>query len=82
MDCKLLLARLSDYIDQELDEDLTAEMRKHIENCPNCQVVVDTTEKMIVMCRDQGKLVIPADRRERLYTQLREAFLNRSPKTG
>jgi len=45
MKCEDLLQYLSDYIDQELDEELTAEAQEHLATCHNCRVVLDTTQQ-------------------------------------
>lgn len=73
--CEELLQYLSDYIDNDLDEELTAVARNHLATCHNCHVVLDSTQKTIFLYRRQGKRSIPASRRERLYGQLQEAFL-------
>ncbi|GAB4478062.1 MAG: hypothetical protein Kow00124_22020 [Anaerolineae bacterium] len=77
MDCQELVRYLSDYIDRELDEELTAEAREHLATCHNCRVVLDTTQKAILLCRSSEPLQVPAARRERLFTQLQEAFRKR-----
>jgi anti-sigma factor RsiW len=81
MDCETLLTYLSDYIDQELDEDLSAEARDHLATCQNCSVVLDSTQKMILLYRDQGKKVIPAARRENLFNQIQDAFSRKNNKS-
>jgi anti-sigma factor RsiW len=43
MNCSELMQYLSDYIDQELDEELTAEAQEHLATCHNCSVVLDST---------------------------------------
>ena len=60
MKCEELLQYLSDYIDQELDEELTAEAQEHLATCHNCRVVLDTTQQTIFLFREQGKRTIPA----------------------
>ena len=77
MKCEELLQYLSAYIDQELDEELTAEAQEHLANCRNCRVVLDTTQQTIFLFREQGKRTIPAARRQRLFNQLQNAFLKR-----
>ena len=77
MNCDSLLVYLSDYIDNELDEELTAEARNHLATCHNCRVVLDTTQLTIALHRQQEKQVIPAERRERLFNQLHDAFMSR-----
>lgn len=82
MTCEQLLQYLSDYIDRELDEDLTHEAQEHLATCRNCRVVLDTTQQTIFLFREQGKRAIPAARRERLFGQLQDAFLQRQPPPG
>ena len=77
MKCEELLAYLSDYIDQNLDEELTEEAQHHLATCQNCRVVLDTTQQTIFLYRRQGTRKIPAKRRQRLFTQLEAAFLDR-----
>lgn len=75
MNCKQLLQYLSDYIDQNLDDALTAAARDHLATCQNCRVVLDTTQQTIFLFREQGKRTIPAGNRQRLFAQLQAAFL-------
>jgi predicted anti-sigma-YlaC factor YlaD len=75
MECEELVAYLSDYIDLNLDEELTAEAQAHLATCENCRVVLDTTQQTIFLYRQQGKRTIPVARRKRLFSQLQAAFL-------
>lgn len=77
MKCEELLTYLSDYIDQDLEEELTIEAQEHLATCQNCRVVLDTTQQTIFLFREQGKRTIPAARKQRLFDQLQEAFLKR-----
>ena len=76
MTCEELLQYLSDYIDQNLDEELTAAAQEHLATCHNCRVVLDTTKQTIFLFREQGKRTIPAARRQHLFNQLQDAFLH------
>lgn len=82
MDCETLLAYLSDYIDKNLNEELTAEAQAHLATCQNCRVVLDTTQQTIFLFRQQGQRTIPAKRRQRLFSQLQEVFLKRPELDG
>jgi predicted anti-sigma-YlaC factor YlaD len=75
MKCEELVQYLSDYIDRNLDEELVAAAQDHLATCPNCRVVLDTTQQTIFLFREQGKRTIPAQRRQRLFDQLQKAFL-------
>lgn len=76
--CEQLLQYLSDYIDNNLDETLTAVAQHHLATCPNCRVVLDTTQQTITLFRQHGQRTIPAQRRQHLFDQLQEAFLART----
>ena len=76
--CEELLQYLSDYIDNNLDEELTAVAQHHLATCQNCRVVLDSTKKTIFLYREQGRRAIPARRRQRLFNQLQEAFLEKA----
>ena len=73
--CEELLQYLSDYIDNDLDEELTAAAQDHLATCHNCRVVLDSTQQTIFLFREQGQRTIPAQRRQRLFDQLQAAFL-------
>ncbi|RMF05794.1 MAG: zf-HC2 domain-containing protein [Chloroflexi bacterium] len=77
MECAELLQYLSEYIDNNLDEELTAEAQAHLATCANCKVVLDTTQQTIFLYKQQEPRKIPARRRRRLFNQLQDAFLKR-----
>jgi anti-sigma factor RsiW len=79
MTCEELLTYLSSYLDHDLDDELTQAAREHLSTCQNCQVVLNTTERVIVLGRGQAGRTIPAERRQRLFDSLQAAFLNREP---
>ncbi len=82
MDCETLLAYLSDYIDRQLDEELSEAAQEHLRTCSNCRVVLDSTEQMILLYRAQGKETIPAERRHQLFSQIQTAFDKREQNKG
>lgn len=76
MTCEELIAHLSSYIDHEMDAALVAEVQEHIAHCRNCRVVLDTTQRLIVLVHDEGQRVIPASQRGALFERLHQAFLS------
>lgn len=74
MTCAELIRYLSDYIDRNLSEALTAEAEAHLATCHNCHVVLNTTQKTIALYRETGKQVIPAGRRATLFERLQAAL--------
>jgi predicted anti-sigma-YlaC factor YlaD len=71
MDCETLVKYLSDYIDRQLSDELEAAAREHLMTCQNCQVMLDSTQRVIRLYHDAGReAAIPAVRRQRLYDEL------------
>ena len=69
--CKDMLTDLSDYIDGSAEEALCQEIEQHMEDCPDCQIFVDTLEKTIYLYRQQDEaLSLPEGSRSRLYQAL------------
>jgi anti-sigma factor (TIGR02949 family) len=68
--CDEILAALSEYLDGELDEQLCAEIERHMAACGNCRIMVDTLRKTILLYRTYGHEELPEGARERLYAIL------------
>jgi anti-sigma factor RsiW len=71
--CREFFKQLSDYIDGELAESLCAELERHLADCPDCRVVVDTTRKTISLCQSYGQAELPQGVAERLWQALEQA---------
>ncbi len=69
--CAELKAQLSDYIDGELDAGVCAELERHLANCENCRIVVDTLRKTLLLYRDYSTPAMPAAAHERLMHVLK-----------
>lgn len=70
--CEGLLGSLSDYIDGDLGAELCREIEKHISECENCRIVVDTTRKTIDLVHTSAEegSALPEDVRSRLFKRL------------
>jgi anti-sigma factor (TIGR02949 family) len=70
--CEGLLGSLSDYIDGELGAELCRQIEKHIAECEDCRIVVDTTRKTIDLVHASNALQtgLPDDVRDRLFKRL------------
>ena len=49
--CLDILRQLSAYIDDELPEDICAELRRHLGACPNCEVFVASLRDTVKLCQ-------------------------------
>ncbi len=70
-ECQELLGSISSYVDGSLQEELCRELERHMAECENCRVVVDTMKKTIFLYRsDAASSDVPPDVRERLFKRL------------
>jgi len=70
--CRSLLGSLSDYVDGSLGEELCEEIERHVAECQNCHVVVDTLRKTISLYHESAAEPdeVPGVVRERLFRTL------------
>lgn len=69
--CRELLGSLSDFVDGLLEEELCAEIERHMADCSDCRIVVDTLRKTISLYRTSpASEELPRDVRRRLYHRL------------
>jgi anti-sigma factor RsiW len=71
--CWEFFAQLSDYIDGELAASLCAELERHLDGCPNCRIVVDTTRKTVSLYRRYGPAELPEGASERLWQAIEQS---------
>lgn len=65
------MATLSEYIDGSLSEELCEALERHLSECENCRVVVNTTRKTIELYQAMDAPgPLPEDVRERLFRRL------------
>jgi anti-sigma factor RsiW len=70
--CRTLLGSLSEYVDGTLSEELCEEVNRHIAECQNCHIVVDTLRKTISLYHESAAESgeVPGVVRERLFRTL------------
>lgn len=69
--CPELIHELSDYIDGVAAPAICQEIERHLQECPDCKVMVDTLEKTITLYREREEdNELPEDVRRRLYLVL------------
>jgi anti-sigma factor RsiW len=69
--CRELLGSLSNYIDGEASQALCAEIERHLADCEDCQVVVNTLRKTIELYRERASGEgMPPEVRRRLVRSL------------
>jgi anti-sigma factor RsiW len=75
--CKQFLEDLNEYLDDQLDPKLKQELQKHVNECPNCWVVCDTTEKTLKVYKGMEAKPLPADIHSRLMAALKKKMGDR-----
>ena len=77
--CRDLLTSLSEYIDGSLQAELCLEIERHMGECENCRIVIDTLRKTVYLYQSTSEPDdVPDDVRQRLFLRLDlEDYLNR-----
>ena len=65
-ECRQLFARLSEYLDRELDAADCAAIERHMEDCPPCQTFLESLRRTIGLIRDEGSARLPDDLRREI----------------
>jgi mycothiol system anti-sigma-R factor len=70
--CKDFLRELTDYLDSALDVQTKEELDQHVKECPNCWVVLDTTQKTLKIYKGCEPQAVPAELENRLMAALQQ----------
>ncbi len=76
--CKQFLHELNEFLDDTLDPKFKAELQRHVNECPNCWVVCDTTEKTLKIFKGMEPKAIP----EHVQAKLMQAIERRMREKG
>ena len=70
--CHELVEEISEYVEGVLSVDLCVELEKHLGECANCRIVVNTLRKTVELYHDEGEQSqeLPDGVRERLFLRL------------
>jgi len=70
-DCYAMLTSISDYVDGELSPELCAALERHLTDCENCRIVVNTLRKTIELYHQtSASESLPGEIRDRLFVRL------------
>ena len=72
--CLELFERLSEYIDNELDEPACREIEKHIKKCALCRVCLETLKRSVDICRHTQIRSMPTPLSKRINRLLQESI--------
>jgi predicted anti-sigma-YlaC factor YlaD len=66
VNCKSIVKEISNYLEEALEPSLKSSIEKHLENCEDCRIVVDTTKKTVQIFCNSEPAPLPEDTRQRL----------------
>ncbi len=75
MKCLDVLARLSDYLDQEVAGEICKELEEHFAVCDHCRIEVNTLRRTLELYHSVPSPCVPGEVEERLFKVLK---LNRA----
>jgi anti-sigma factor (TIGR02949 family) len=75
--CKDFLNELGEFMDGTLDQEIRENLQKHVSECPNCWVVLDTSQRTIKIYKGLEPQTIPPDIHSRLMTALNKKMAAR-----
>jgi len=75
--CKQFLQELNDYLDPNVDATLKANLEAHVNKCPNCFVIVDTTLKTLQVYKGMEPKAIHEDVQSRLWKEIERKMAER-----
>jgi hypothetical protein len=70
IDCKHVWQYISAYIERDVDEDLRAEIDRHLETCEICSAVLDSTRNVVILMADERVFELPAGYSRRLHERI------------
>ncbi|MGB9433076.1 MAG: zf-HC2 domain-containing protein [Candidatus Acidiferrum sp.] len=78
LECKQVWEHISGYLDRQLDADLLAAVKKHLESCEVCSAVLDSTRNILVLTADDRTYELPVGYSNRLHARLEAVMKTRS----
>lgn len=67
-----MFAKLSEYIDKELDELTYRDIERHAQECLRCNTCLETLRRTIDLCRNTGDQPLP----QKFSLRLKEVIQN------
>ncbi len=72
LECKHVLAELSNYLDGEVSPELKRAVEEHLAKCHRCTLIYDTTRKTLKIVTDVGPFELPLAASARLHARLQQ----------
>lgn len=79
--CKDFLKELNDYLDEQVDPAMRQELERHINECPNCWVIMDTSKKTIQVYKGMEPQAVPDNVQQKLLAAVQKRMAARGCKS-
>ena len=70
VDCRRWLADLSDYVDEEAAASVCEEIERHLRECGDCRIVIETLRQTLRLYQDVPQPALPPEAWDRLFRGL------------
>ncbi len=71
---EVLVQRISEYLDHQLDPEMLMDIEKHLENCEVCSAILDSTRNILILTADNRTYELPVGYSERLHARLEKVI--------
>ena len=78
--CDEVLEQLSEYIDEDTRAELCEAIQEHLSRCRDCQIMVDTVKKTIILYQSGSSIEVPTSATARLSAALARVYGPGDPK--
>lgn len=77
--CKAFLHELNDFLDDSVSGRAREDLQRHVNECPNCFVIVDTTKKTLRVFKGVTEKELPPEVHSRLIKALEKKMAAKRP---
>ena len=72
--CHDYISNLNDFLDGEIDPSLCEEIEKHIGQCENCRIMIDSMRQTVKLCREGREESLPKELESKLNNILKNRW--------
>ena len=78
--CRHMMSVFCDYIDRDLQQRVCRRLERHLRDCPECKLYLDTLKKTVTLYRSMKDPALPRGAQQRLFKTIRLSELNNNNK--
>ena len=72
--CSDYIGELNDYLDGEVSSELCEEIDKHVGECKNCRLMIDSMKMTVKLCREGIQENLPPELENKLNNLLKKRW--------